>query len=76
MAKRNGFFACIYIKNISSLNIFPYLQKMSLIWRYFKSQCIFLKLEWVHIKTKKKPSSNDDLALIIYEKEYSKVFYD
>lgn len=25
---------------------------------------------------KKKPSSNDDLALIIYEKEYSKVFYD
>lgn len=25
---------------------------------------------------KKKTSSNDDLALIIYEKEYSKVFYD
>lgn len=55
MAKRNGFFACICIKDIRSLNIFPYLQKMSLIWRYFKSQCIFLKLEWVHIKTKKNP---------------------
>lgn len=29
-----------------------------------------------HQDKKKKTSSNDDLALIIYEKEYSKVFYD